>query len=177
MVTSTARIGAPPMVGATLAVATAFIGASLLRFGLGPEGILGAYFSCVLVVLSAIDLEQRILPNRIVVPSTIVVLAGRIALEPGRTWEWVLAGFAAFVFLYVIALVYPGGLGLGDVKLAALLGVGLGAAVLPAFVIGMTAAALYGIALLLRDGAAARKTTIAYGPFLAFGALVALLVF
>ena len=127
MVTSTARIGTPPMVGATLAVATAFVGASLLRFGVGPEAIL--------------------------------------------------AGVAAFAFFYVIALVYPGGLGLGDVKLAALLGVGLGAAVLPAFVIGMTAAALYGIALLLLHGAKARKVTIAYGPFLGFGAMVALLVF
>ena len=66
---------------------------------------------------------------------------------------------------------------MGDVKLAALLGVGLGAAVVPAFVIGMTVAALYAIALLLRHGAKARKVTIAYGPFLAFGAMVALLVF
>jgi leader peptidase (prepilin peptidase)/N-methyltransferase len=177
MVTSTARIGTPPLVGATLGVAIALVGASLLRFGVGPEAILAAYFSCVLVVLSAIDLERRILPNRIVVPSTIVVLAGRIALEPARTREWILAGAAAFAFFYVIALVYPGGLGLGDVKLAALLGVGLGAAVVPAFVIGMTAAAVYSIALLLRDGAKARKATIAYGPFLALGALVALLVF
>ena len=177
MVTSTARIGTPPMAGATLAVATAFVGASFLRFGVGPEAILAAYFSCVLVVVSAIDLERRILPNRIVVPSTIVMLAGRIALEPSRTWEWILAGVAAFAFFYLIALVYPEGLGLGDVKLAALLGVGLGAAVVPAFVIGMTAAALYGIALLLLHGAEARKVTIAYGPFLAFGAMVALLVF
>ena len=177
MVTSALRTGTPPIVGATLALATALVGASLLRFGVGPEAILAAYFSCVLVVLSAIDLDRRILPNRIVVPSTIIVLAGRIALEPARTWEWVLAGVAACAFFYVIALVYPGGLGFGDVKLAALLGVGLGTAVVPAFVIGMTTAALYGIALLLRDGAAARKATIAYGPFLAFGALVALLVF
>jgi len=165
------------MVGATLAVATALVCASFLRFGVGPEAILAAYFSCVLVVLSAIDLDRRILPDRIVVPSTIIVLAGRIALEPSRTREWILAGVAAFAFFYVIALVYPGGLGLGDVKLAALLGVGLGAAVVPAFVIGMTAAALYGIALLVRHGPKARKATIAYGPFLAFGAIVAMLVF
>lgn len=65
----------------------------------------------------------------------------------------------------------------GDVKLAALLGVGLGVAVVPAFVIGMTAAAVFSIALLLRHGTKARKETIAYGPFLAFGALVALFVF
>ena len=177
MVTSVARIGAPSLVGATLAVATALVGASLVRFGVGPEAILAAYFSCVLVVLSAIDLERRVLPNRIVVPSTIVVLAARIALEPARTKERILAGAAAFAFLYVIALAYPGGLGLGDVKLAALLGVGLGAAVVPAFVIGMTAAAIFSVALLLRDGPKARTATIAYGPFLAFGALVALFVF
>jgi len=91
MVTSVARIGAPPLVGAILAVATALVGASLVRFGVGPEAILAAYFSCVLVVLSAIDLERRVLPNRIVVPSTIVVLAARIALEPARTKEWILA--------------------------------------------------------------------------------------
>jgi leader peptidase (prepilin peptidase)/N-methyltransferase len=177
MVTSVARIGTPPMVGATLALSTAFVGASLLRFGVGLEAILAAYFSCVLVVLSAIDLERRVLPNRIVVPSTILVLAVRIALEPARAKEWILAGAAAFAFFFVIALVYPGGLGMGDVKLAALLGVGLGVAVVPAFVIGMTAAAVFSIALLLRDGPKARKATIAYGPFLAFGALVALFVF
>jgi leader peptidase (prepilin peptidase) / N-methyltransferase len=165
------------MVGATLAVATAFVGASLVRFGVGLEAILAAYFSCVLVVLSAIDLERRVLPNRIVVPSTILVLAARIAREPARARDWLLAGSAAFAFFFVIALVYPGGLGLGDVKLAALLGVGLGAAVIPAFAIGMTAAAVYSIALLLRDGPKARKATIAYGPFLAFGALIALFVF
>ena len=177
MVTSTARIEAPPLIGATLAIATAFVGASLVRFGVGLEAVLAAYFCCALVVLSAIDLERRVLPNRIVVPSTILVLAARIALEPARAWEWVIAGAGAFAFFYLIALLYPGGLGLGDVKLAALLGVGLGAAVVPAFVIGMTAAAMYGIALLLRHGRKAGKTTIAYGPFLAFGALVALFVF
>jgi len=177
MVTTTVRIGTASLLGPILAVSAAFVGASLLRFGAGPEAILAAYFACVLVALSAIDLERRILPNRILVPSMVVVLAGRIALEPGRTQEWVLAGAAAFAFFYVIALVYPGGLGLGDVKLAALLGFGLGAAVVPAFAIGMTAAAVYGIALLVRDGPKARKVTIAYGPFLAFGALVALFVF
>jgi leader peptidase (prepilin peptidase)/N-methyltransferase len=165
------------MLGATLAVATALVAASLVRFGVGPEAILAAYFSCVLVALSAIDLERRMLPNRIVVPSTILVLAARIALEPGRAQEWILAGAAAFAFFFVIALVYPGGLGMGDVKLAGLLGVGLGVAVVPAFVIGMTAAAIFSIGLLLRDGPSARKATIAYGPFLAFGGLVALFVF
>jgi leader peptidase (prepilin peptidase)/N-methyltransferase len=165
------------MVGATLAVSTACVGASLVRFGVGLEAILAVYFSCVLVVLSAIDLERRVLPNRIVVPSTILVLAARIALEPARAREWLVAGAAAFAFFFVIALVYPSGLGLGDVKLAALLGVGLGAAVIPAFAIGMTAAAVYSIALLLRHGPKARKVTIAYGPFLAFGALVVLFVF
>lgn len=174
---STARIQPSPFLGATLGVATAFVAASMLRFGVGPEAILAAYFCCVLVALSAIDLERRVLPNRIVVPSTVLVLAGRIALEPSRASEWVIAGAAAFTFFYLIALLYPGGLGLGDVKLAALLGVGLGAAVVPAFVIGMTAAAAYGIALLVRDGREARKATFAYGPFLALGALVALFVF
>ena len=175
--TAAARIEASPFIGATLAVATAFVGASLIRFGVGAEAIVAAYFCCALVLLSAIDLERRVLPNRIVVPSTVLVLAARIALEPGRAWEWVIAGAGAFTFFYMIAIFYPGGLGFGDVKLAALLGVGLGAAVVPAFVIGMTAAAVYGVTLLLRDGREARKATIAYGPFLAFGALIALFVF
>jgi leader peptidase (prepilin peptidase)/N-methyltransferase len=177
MVTSVARIGAPPMIGPTLGISAALVGASAVRFGVGVEAIVAAYLSCVLVVLAAIDLERRVLPNRIVLPSTIVVVTARIALEPGRAGEWVLAGLGAFAFLLVIALIYPGGMGMGDVKLAALLGVGLGAAVVPAFVIGMTAAAVFAIALLVRDGAAARKATIAYGPFLAFGALVSLFVF
>jgi leader peptidase (prepilin peptidase)/N-methyltransferase len=165
------------MAGTTLLVSTAFTVASVARFGVGAEALVAAYFSSVLVVLSAIDLKRRMLPNRIVVPSTVLVLTARIALEPGRTKEWVLAGLASFAFFCVIALVFPGGLGMGDVKLAALLGVGLGVAVVPGLALGMTAAALYSIDLLARNGAKARKRTIAYGPFLAFGAIVALFVF
>ena len=132
------------------------------------------FFVAVLVVLSVIDLRTRRLPNWIVLPAGAIVLAAQIAITPDRALEWILGAFGASALLLVGALLKPGGLGMGDVKLALLLGAALGAAVVAALFVGFAAAALVGVLLILRHGWAARKTTLPLGPFLALGGVVAL---
>jgi leader peptidase (prepilin peptidase)/N-methyltransferase len=147
---------------------------ALARFGLGGEGVVAAFFVSVLVVVSVVDIERRIIPNRIVLPATALVLVAHTALAPDRAVEWTAASVGAALFLLVPLLVYPAGMGMGDVKLALLLGAGLGRAVVPAFAVAFVAAAIVGLAIIARGGLAARKTSIPFGPFLAAGGIVAL---
>jgi leader peptidase (prepilin peptidase)/N-methyltransferase len=150
------------------------VGACFLRFGPSAEAFLSAFFVSVLVVLSAIDFERRILPDKIVLPSAALVFAAHLVLAPGRWPEWTFAPLGAALFLFVALLVHPRGMGMGDVKLCLLLGAMLGKLVLVGLMTGMLAALLPAVYLLARHGAAARKMAIPFGPFLAFGALVAL---
>ena len=144
------------------------------KFGFGGEALISALFAGVLVVLTAIDIERRIVPNRIVLPATGVVLAGQLALYPDRRLEFILATVGAGAFLLLPKLVYPAGMGMGDVKLALLLGAGLGSAVVAAFVVGLLAGFVAAVFLLVTRGSAARKMAIPFVPFLAVGGLVAL---
>jgi leader peptidase (prepilin peptidase)/N-methyltransferase len=150
------------------------VAACFLRFGISGKAFVGAFFVAVLVALSAIDFERRILPDRIVLPSTAIVLAAQIALFPDHTLEWVLSSFFASLFLFVALVAYPRGMGMGDVKLALLLGAALGKAVAVGLMLGMLAAMVVGIVLFARHGSAARKMAIPFGPFLAFGSVIAL---
>jgi leader peptidase (prepilin peptidase)/N-methyltransferase len=143
-----------------------------VKFGLSGEAFLASFFCVVLVVLSAIDLEHRIVPNRIVLPAALVVLIAQTALNPSP--EWVLGALGASGFLLVAALAYPAGMGMGDVKLALLLGAMLGKLVAVGLMLGMVAALVPSAVLLARHGAAARKMGIPFAPFLALGALIAL---
>jgi leader peptidase (prepilin peptidase)/N-methyltransferase len=104
-----------------------------------------------------------------------VTLAAQLIIDPDRWREWIVGSLAAGGFFLVFALLRPGGLGFGDVKLALFIGALLGWDVIPALLIGTLASAVFAIALLVREGAAARKRTIPLGPFLAAGALVTLL--
>jgi leader peptidase (prepilin peptidase)/N-methyltransferase len=122
--------------------------------------------------VSAIDLEHRIIPNRIVLPATVVVLAANTLRDPSV--EWIAAGVGAFLFLFVAALIYPAGMGMGDVKFALLMGVALGKTVPVALMAGMLAAMIPGLVLFARHGSKARKMGIPFGPFLALGSVVAL---
>ncbi len=169
------RLG-PRALGVTAFVGTLLAFACLARYGLSARGFIAAYTAAVLTALSAIDIERRVLPNRIVVPSAVLVLAAQIAFFPDRWLEWVLASLGAALFFLVAHLVYPAGLGMGDVKLALLLGAALGSSVVEALFIGSLAAAAWGVVLLARQGSDARKQAIPLGPFLAFGAVVTLLL-
>jgi leader peptidase (prepilin peptidase)/N-methyltransferase len=158
------------------AVALPLVGLAVLRFGASGRMAVAAFFIVVLCVLSAIDIAERRLPNRIVLPSAAAVLVAQTALAPDRALEWALAAVGASAVVLLPQLVYPAGLGMGDVKLALLLGAALGSAVIAALLIGFLAAAVYALVLLGRHGLSARRRTIPLGPFLAFGGVAALLL-
>lgn len=157
-------------------VTVAIAAAVLARYGFDPAGLIAAFVSAVLVVLSLIDIESRRLPNRIVLPAAGLVLAARLATDPGDWFAWVGAAVGVTAFLLVFALAFPAGLGMGDVKLALLLGAALGTAVFPALLLGTLAGAAAAVVLLVREGPQARRRTLAFGPFLAFGAIATLLL-
>ena len=136
---------------------------------------LGLVFVATLAAITLTDLEQRIIPNRILLVSALIGLAIAIVADPGSLPERAIAAAAAGGLLLVTALVYPSGMGMGDVKLAALMGFYLGAAIAPALLISFLAGALVGLAIIARDGGSARKKGVPFGPFLALGGLIGLL--
>jgi leader peptidase (prepilin peptidase)/N-methyltransferase len=125
-------------------------------------------------VLSSIDIERRIIPNRIVLPAAAIVLVANTVVHPSV--EWIAAGLGASLFLFLAVLAYPRGMGMGDVKLALLLGFALGRTVPVGMFAGMVAALVPSIVLFARHGAAARKMAIPFAPFLALGGILALFV-
>jgi prepilin signal peptidase PulO-like enzyme (type II secretory pathway) len=144
----------------------------VLAFGLTAEAAVGAFFCAALVAVSATDLERRIVPDRIVLPAAAVTLAARTAIDPSV--EWAVGALGASLFLFAAVLAHPRGMGMGDVKLALLLGAALGKAVAVALMLGMIAALLPSVILLVRHGSRARKMAIPFAPFLALGGVVAL---
>jgi leader peptidase (prepilin peptidase)/N-methyltransferase len=144
----------------------------VLAFGVSLEALVAAFFCAVLVVVSATDLAHRIIPNRVVLPASGLVLAAQTALHPSPAWA--IAALGASGFLLAAALLYPAGMGMGDVKLALLMGAMLGRVVPVALMLGMLLALVPSIVLLARHGSAARKMGIPFGPFLALGSVIAL---
>ena len=144
----------------------------VLAFGLTAKAAIAAFFCAVLVAVSAIDLEHRIIPNRIVLPATVVVLVANSARDLSP--EWALAALAGSGFLFAAAVAYPAGMGMGDVKLALLMGAALGRTVSVALMVGMLAALVPSVVLLVRHGSKARKMGVPFGPFLAIGSVAAL---
>lgn len=154
------------------AVTAFLIVACVLRFGLTPQAAVAVFFCSVLVAVSAIDIEHRIVPNRIVIPAFAVVLVAQTLIEPSL--EWALGAAGAAGFLLVAALAYPQGMGMGDVKLALLLGAMLGRAAGVGLMLGLLAALVPALVLAARHGRRARKMAIPFAPFLSLGAVVAL---
>jgi leader peptidase (prepilin peptidase) / N-methyltransferase len=146
----------------------------LLRFGIGADGLLGVFFVAVLAVLAIKDVEERRIPNVIVLPATALVLAAVAVLHSGRLVEAILAGAAAAAFLLLPSLIARGAVGMGDIKLALLLGVALGKGVAAALLLGCLAASIVGVVLIARHGSEARKTAVPFAPFLALGAVAAI---
>jgi leader peptidase (prepilin peptidase) / N-methyltransferase len=161
-----------PLYPAVELATAAVVTACLVTFGASGDALVSAFFCAVLVAISATDLEHRIVPNTIVLPAAVLVLAAQTALHPSP--EWTLCALGASGFLFVAALAYPAGMGMGDVKLALLLGAMLGRLVPVALMLGMLAALVPSIVLVARHGSAARKMGIPFAPFLALGAIAAL---
>jgi leader peptidase (prepilin peptidase) / N-methyltransferase len=152
--------------------AAALIAGCLLKFGPTLHALVAAFFCATLVTVSATDIERRVIPNRIVLPAAAIVLAGMTFVHPSPVWAIGAVGAAGF--LLIAALAYPAGMGMGDVKLALLIGAGLGIVTPVGLMVGMLSALVPSVVLLAKHGTAARKMSIPFGPFLAFGAVVAL---
>jgi leader peptidase (prepilin peptidase) / N-methyltransferase len=136
--------------------------------------VLGLVLIAFLVPMALIDLEHRIIPNKLTGPAAIAAIVIGLALDPGGEPERLIAGAAGGGFFLLAALAAPGGMGMGDVKLAGVMGIYLGSAVAAAMLSGFLAGSVVGILIILREGADARKKGIPFGPFLAFGGLIGL---
>jgi leader peptidase (prepilin peptidase) / N-methyltransferase len=158
-----------------LGLGVAYVAVVLVLWDDPAEVALGLVFVTMLLAVTLTDLEQRIIPNKILLVSAIVGAAIAAVADPGDLPERAIAAAAAGGLLFAAALAYPRGMGLGDVKLAATMGIFLGRNVAPAILVALLAGSLVGLAMIVREGAAARKKAIPFGPFLALGGLVGLL--
>lgn len=158
-----------------LAVGVLYAATVLVLWDDAGEIALGLVFVTMLTAVTLTDLERRIIPNKILLVGAVLAIAIAALADPGSLAERAIAGVAAGGLLFLAALAYPRGMGLGDVKLAATMGLFLGRNVAPAIFVGLLAGALVGLAMIAREGAAARKRAIPFAPFLALGGVVGLL--
>jgi prepilin signal peptidase PulO-like enzyme (type II secretory pathway) len=158
-----------PFVGAAL------VAGCLVEFGATLHGFCASVFCLALVIVSATDLEYRLIPDRVIGPASLIVLVGMTIAEPSP--RWAIAAFGAFLFLLVFSLISPQGMGMGDVKLAFLMGAALGPPVAVALVLASLLSLIPSIFILIRYGRAGRKVGFPFGPFLALGSVLTLFLY
>jgi leader peptidase (prepilin peptidase)/N-methyltransferase len=157
-----------------LLTAAAFAAVVAVR-GFDEGLVLELPFVGCLIALAGIDLDHKLLPNRIVYPMAAYGLLAAILVETDDIVEHLIAGAGAFVFLLVALLAYPRGMGMGDVKLAGAMGLYLGLSIVPAMLAAFLSGTIVGLGIIAREGAAARKKAVPFGVFLALGGLVGVL--
>ena len=158
-----------------LVVGVAFAATAIVLRDDPAELALGLVFVAMLAAITLTDLERRIIPNVVLLAGAVAAVALVAATDPASFPERGIAAAAAGGFLFMIALAYPRGMGMGDVKLAAVMGLYLGSAVAPALMIAVLVGTLAGVGVMLFRGSADRKLAVPFGPFLALGGVVALL--
>jgi leader peptidase (prepilin peptidase)/N-methyltransferase len=163
-----------PLVEALTAVLMALVPIFL---GVDSDVWLGFAFVLLLVPITFIDLDHRIIPNKLTLLGAAVGIVLVAVFETDSILEHAIAAVAAFLFLFVAAIAYPAGMGMGDVKLAGVMGIYLGRNVAPAMLIALLSGTLFGVAIMMRKGTQqGRKTAVPFGPFLALGSVIALYV-
>jgi leader peptidase (prepilin peptidase)/N-methyltransferase len=168
-----ARLRSPVVIGATalLTVAVAALQGSV------AAAVLRGLLILVLVPCALIDLEQRIIPNRITGPAALTALVMGLALDASGEPRRLLWAAIAGGFILITALAYPAGMGMGDVKLLGVMGLCLGRPVILALVVALLGNVLTGVLIAGRKGVKeARKTALPFGPYLAVGGVVAAFV-
>jgi leader peptidase (prepilin peptidase)/N-methyltransferase len=158
-----------------LAVGLAFAATAIVLRGDPAQLALGLVFVAMLAAITLTDLERRIIPNVVLLAGALAAVVLVAATDPSSLPERAIAAAAAGGLLLLIALAYPRGMGMGDVKLAAVMGLYLGAAVAPALLVAVLAGTVAGVGVMLVRGSADRKLAVPFGPFLALGGVVALL--
>jgi leader peptidase (prepilin peptidase) / N-methyltransferase len=157
-----------------LLTALCFVGVVLAR-GFHRELIALIPFTAALIAISFIDIQHKIVPNKVVGPAAAYGLVTALAFRTHHVPELLIAGAGAFSFFLVAALIHPKGMGMGDVKLAGVMGLYLGKLVIPALVIAFLVGSVVGVVLVLRHGSRSRKIGVPFAPFMALGGLVAML--
>ena len=153
----------------------ALLAAVVLAKGPDRDVWLGVAFVLILVPVIFIDIDHRIIPNKIMALGAVTAVALVLLTRPGDISEHLIASVAAGGFLFVALLAYPSGMGMGDVKLAAVMGLFLGRNVGPAMLVALVAGSVAGAAIMARKGVKeGRKTAVPFGPFLALGGLAGL---
>jgi leader peptidase (prepilin peptidase) / N-methyltransferase len=164
----------PPTLIVPIAIAAGAL--ALAVYPSGAEAFVAAFVAVVLVVLAAIDLEHRVIPNRIVLPAFAVILVAQLAFYPHHALEWIASAVLAALALLIPRLIRPAWMGMGDVKLMLVIGAGLGWSVVGALLLAFVCVFPASLVIVARGGLTkARTTTIAFGPFLALGALIELI--
>ncbi|HEV7176376.1 MAG TPA: prepilin peptidase [Solirubrobacteraceae bacterium] len=173
----TCRTAISPRYPAVEALTAALAVAVILVEQSTVDKVLGLVLVGILVPIALIDLDHQIIPNKITAPAAVLAVAIGLALDPSGVPEQLIAGAGAAAFLLVFVFAYPRGMGMGDVKLAGVLGLFLGREVGVAIFVAVVAGTLVGAAVMARLGVQrGRKTRVPFGPFLALGGIVALLV-
>jgi leader peptidase (prepilin peptidase)/N-methyltransferase len=149
--------------------------AVVLAQGISADLIALIPFTAVLIAVTFIDLEHKIVPNKIMGPAAIYGVVTAVAFRTDMLPELLIAGAGAFIFFLVAALIHPKGMGMGDVKLAGVMGLYLGKLVIPALFIAFLVGSVVGVALVVRYGMRSRKVGVPFAPFMALGAFVSML--
>jgi leader peptidase (prepilin peptidase) / N-methyltransferase len=157
-----------------LLTAVAF-GAVVALRGFDEGLVLELPFVAALIALAGIDLDHKLLPNRIVYPMAAYGLAATVLVDLDDLVEHLIAGAGAFLFLLAAVLAYPRGMGMGDVKLGGTMGLYLGLSIVPAMLVAFLSGSIVGLGIIAREGASARKKAVPFGLFLALGGIIGLL--
>lgn len=158
-----------------LALAVLWVATVAVLWDDPTEVALGLVFTATLLAVTLTDLERRVIPNKILLVAAVLGVLIAAVGDPGSLPERAIAAAAAGGVLFLVVLAYPRGMGLGDVKLTAVMGLYLGRNVAPAVLVALLAGSVVGLAMIARHGPAARKQAIPFGPFLALGGVVGLL--
>lgn len=158
-----------------LALAALWVAVVAVLWDDPTEVALGLVFTATLLAVTLTDLERRVIPNKILLVATVLGILIAAIGDPGSLPERAIAAAVAGGVLFLVVLAYPKGMGLGDVKLTAVMGLYLGRNVAPAVLVALLVGSIVGLAMIARHGAAARKQAIPFGPFLALGGVVGLL--
>jgi leader peptidase (prepilin peptidase) / N-methyltransferase len=157
-------------------LATVLVVAALTVHHTTVQRVLGASLAVVLVIAAATDLKRRKIPNWLTGPAALWALVVGLLLHPSGVPGQAFAGLAAGGFLFIFALIYPKGLGMGDVKLSLVIGLYLSGSAAVAMVVGLVASAVVGLFVIRQRGfKAGRKVGLPLAPFLALGGVVAIL--
>ena len=157
-----------------LATALTFAAVVAVR-GFDDDLLLELPLVACLIALAGIDLDHKLLPNKIVYPMAVYGLVATAIVDTDDLVEHLIAGAGGFLFLFIAVLAYPRGMGMGDVKLAGAMGLYLGLSIIPAMLIAFLSGSLIGVAMMAREGVQARKKAVPFGVFLALGGIVGVL--